>query len=447
MSSSFNNSITGTDTLFASAFHYAAIGMALVAPDGRWLKVNRALCQLIGYDEEELLSMTFQDITHPDDLEVDLAHINRMLHGEIDSYQLEKRYFHRNGNVIYILLSVSLVSDGDGTPLFLISQIQDITERKHLERELFKQATEDSLTGASNRRQFFSFANRELARASRYHEPIVLLMIDIDHFKAINDNHGHDVGDTVLREMAAICKTTLRSSDLFARLGGEEFAVLLLNTDPQEGQRIAERLRAMIAGMKVDAGEESLGCTVSIGAIAFAGGTETLEQRLKQADNALYEAKRGGRNRVRLYSEPAAQGRLLDKGLAGFLRFSWKPAYDCGVDLIDRQHRRLFELANELFDCLMFGEDRGQVDQLLSELARHVRVHFADEERILASRGYPEVAEHGRLHGQLLKKMALLFDGYRQGGLSVEELFAAMAGEVISRHLLDEDVKFFPYLR
>jgi two-component system cell cycle sensor histidine kinase/response regulator CckA len=121
---------------FRSAFDYAAIGMALVAPDGGWLQVNRALCDLVGYSRDELLGGTFQDITHPDDLETDLGYVRQMLAGEIDTYQMEKRYFHKLGHVVWVLLSVSLVRASDGSPLYFISQIQDITARKHAHEAL-----------------------------------------------------------------------------------------------------------------------------------------------------------------------------------------------------------------------------------------------------------------------------------------------------------------------
>lgn len=121
---------------FSSAFEHAAIGIALVAPDGRWLKVNRALCDLVGYSSEELLKKTFQDITHPDDLETDLGYVKQMLCGEIATYQMEKRYLHSAGHVVWVLLSVSLVRTELAQPLYFISQIQDITKRKRAEEAL-----------------------------------------------------------------------------------------------------------------------------------------------------------------------------------------------------------------------------------------------------------------------------------------------------------------------
>ena len=129
---------------FSSAFEYAAIGMALLTPEGRWFRVNRALCDLTGYSEAELLERTFQDISYAEDLEADLSHVNKLLKGEINSYQMEKRYFHKLGHVIWILLSVSLLRDHQGNPLYFISQIQDITERKRAEEAIRRGAKETS---------------------------------------------------------------------------------------------------------------------------------------------------------------------------------------------------------------------------------------------------------------------------------------------------------------
>ena len=126
---------------FASAFEHAAIGKALVALDGRWLKVNRALCELVGYSSEEILEKTFQDITHPEDLETDLGYVPRLLAGEISTYQMEKRYLHKGGQIVWVLLSVSLVRTESAEPLYFIAQIQDITKRRRAKEAL--QASEE----------------------------------------------------------------------------------------------------------------------------------------------------------------------------------------------------------------------------------------------------------------------------------------------------------------
>ena len=123
---------------FKNAFQYSAIGMALVSLEGKWLKVNSTLCSIVGYSEEELLTKTFQDITHPDDLNSDLNYLNQLLAGEIASYKMEKRYFHRDGRIVWVLLAVALAKDNTGAPLYLISQIEDITEHKLADAALRK---------------------------------------------------------------------------------------------------------------------------------------------------------------------------------------------------------------------------------------------------------------------------------------------------------------------
>jgi len=130
------------DSLFQSAFEFAAIGMALVSPEGKWLRVNRSICKITGYSQAELLERTFQDITHPDDLELDLENVRKMLAGEINTYQMEKRYFRKDGTIVWVLLSVSLMRTKSSEPLFFISQIQDITRQKTSEQRLAKATAE-----------------------------------------------------------------------------------------------------------------------------------------------------------------------------------------------------------------------------------------------------------------------------------------------------------------
>ncbi|MBK1817103.1 PAS domain S-box protein [Luteolibacter yonseiensis] len=141
--------LRGSEDRFASAFEHASIGMALVSPEGHWLKVNRALCELLGYTPEELFTQTFQDITHPDDLDIDLAHMQSVIDGKAPSYQMQKRYLDKEGRLVWVLLSVSLVRDADGKPLHFISQIQDITERRRAEASL--DAVQGELIEASRR--------------------------------------------------------------------------------------------------------------------------------------------------------------------------------------------------------------------------------------------------------------------------------------------------------
>lgn len=165
------------------------------------------------------------------------------------------------------------------------------------QQDLIRQARTDFLTGAANRQHFMETAERAWLRAQRDHAPISILMIDIDHFKRVNDTYGHLAGDDVLRAFAAVCCDTLRPSDLFGRLGGEEFAAVLPRADLPGAQEAAERLRAAVAGLETEAGGLRLRITISIG-VAQSTGDDRLDDAIARADAALYAAKQAGRNRV-----------------------------------------------------------------------------------------------------------------------------------------------------
>jgi diguanylate cyclase (GGDEF)-like protein len=180
-----------------------------------------------------------------------------------------------------------------------------VRERHNVERTvdaLRDLATHDGLTGLYNRSHFLSLGEAEWERARRYERPLSMLMIDIDLFKLINDQHGHDVGDLVIREVAGACTASTRGADIVARLGGEEFAMLLPETQGADAQLLAERLRKTVADLCIVRQERAIAVTVSIG-VSEARDLEALSALIKAADIALYEAKRGGRNRVRRFDE------------------------------------------------------------------------------------------------------------------------------------------------
>ena len=434
----------GGEEIFLSAFNFAAIGMALVSPDGGWLKVNSSLCNLVGYTEDELRKLTFLDLTHPEDLDQDLNYVNQMLSGNISTYQMEKRYFHKDGHIINALLSVSLVREKDGAPKFFISQIQDITRRKQLESELLRLATEDTLTKVNNRRHFFEHAAREIARGERYREPQALLMIDIDNFKTVNDRYGHDVGDEVLKAMASCCKKTLRAVDIFSRLGGEEFGALLLNTDPEVAHMIGERIRENIERLVVQTTKGPISFTVSIGISAFWGGHKQLEERLKIADIALYKAKRSGRNHVEMSVDYEGVNDMLGDEGTGFVNLVWKKGYESGNHTIDIQHRGLLKISNELLSALITQIPREEIEQIVQVLIDHTINHFRDEEAIMHAAGYSQADEHSRIHESLVSEMGKLFERFKEGTLLLGEMFSFLAVEVVANHLVYEDRKFFP---
>jgi diguanylate cyclase (GGDEF)-like protein len=166
-------------------------------------------------------------------------------------------------------------------------------------------AAVDWLTGLYNRRQFENLAQAELARSQRYMRPLTLMMFDIDHFKSVNDTYGHAAGDRVLQALATVCLATKRDADVAARLGGEEFALLLPETTASAAAQFAERLRQQIRDCAPIVENEKLPITVSIGIAAASLTTPGVQPLINNADQALYEAKRSGRNRVVMWQPPA----------------------------------------------------------------------------------------------------------------------------------------------
>ncbi|WP_035053231.1 sensor domain-containing diguanylate cyclase [Andreprevotia chitinilytica] len=202
-----------------------------------------------------------------------------------------------NGDAFWATASLSIVTTTEGSTIVL--GLVDITERKRLEEELKRRATTDSLSGLFNRAHFMETANQELGRAQRYRRPLSLLMVDIDFFKRINDTYGHDVGDKAIQALARICKATLRDVDLVARMGGEEFAALLPETNLIDAVSVAERLRIAIEAHSIttDEGQE-VRFTSSIGVTELREDDPLVDDLLKRADKALYYSKHHGRNQV-----------------------------------------------------------------------------------------------------------------------------------------------------
>lgn len=180
----------------------------------------------------------------------------------------------------------------------LVTAVRDITAHKELQAKLEHMANSDPLTGVGNRRFFVDAGKREYFRAIRYRQPLALLILDVDYFKKINDTYGHDIGDVALCEMANICSLTLRSHDIFARIGGEEFAAILPASDTQGAAIFAERLRKVIETNVINTDKGPISFTVSVGVTVLLDEDEGIEGMLHRADMGLYQAKEGGRNRV-----------------------------------------------------------------------------------------------------------------------------------------------------
>jgi diguanylate cyclase (GGDEF)-like protein/PAS domain S-box-containing protein len=283
---------------FRATFEQAAMGICHLDEDGTFLRVNRRFCDMLGYTREELVGRTFREITNPDDLAASIACMQQALSGKIMRCDYEKRYLRKDGSEMWANVTVALVRGASGKPRYFIYAVEDISERKQMEQELRRLATTDPLTGVFNRRHFLDLGEKELSRACRYGRELSVLLMDIDHFKCINDTYGHAVGDETIKTLTHICLKNLRKNDFFGRLGGEEFAVVLPETGADVAIALAERLRQKLSEARVSTDKKPIGFTVSIGVTTFNEEDRTIEAMMLRADAALYRAKNRGRNRV-----------------------------------------------------------------------------------------------------------------------------------------------------
>lgn len=250
----------------------------------------------------------FLNVIHPEDRERVARHIEETRSG--GEFDIEYRIVLPDGRARVVHGKGVLVSfaDTDRRPEIIgtvqcdnevIGVIQDITKRKEMEWRLEHEARTDSLTGCATRRHFLEVAQGEVSRARRYGGSLSVLMLDLDHFKQVNDSHGHHVGDLTLQKLAEVCRSIIRHEDLAGRLGGEEFAILLIETGRDKAFEAAERLREAVAAMEIPLEDgSSLHVTASIGVATLEEPESDIDAILKRADLALYSAKNAGRNRV-----------------------------------------------------------------------------------------------------------------------------------------------------
>jgi diguanylate cyclase (GGDEF)-like protein/PAS domain S-box-containing protein len=398
--------------LFELSFAAAPIGMALVDPGGRFIRVNAALSALLGRDATALLDLTFQEITHPEDLAADEELLRETAQGLRDGYRLEKRYVRPDGSVVWALLAVSVVRDDGAHPRFFISQVEDISSRKHALQEMGRLATTDTLTGLPNRLLLMDRLRHALTLARRGGWLVGVISLDLDNFKQVNDTLGHDAGDEVLRRVADRLTHAGRESDTTIRLGGDEFVVVCEQIATlDEVTRIADRMRSEVTRPVTVFGHE-LHLSASIGVTA--GNTDTGEALLRDADRTMHTAKRGRPGRISVYTEAlevvahdqlSLHADLRDGISRNELLLHYQPILDLESHavvaheaLVRWQHPTLGLLQPAAF---LDGTDRSHLGILLGEYVinractdaaswpRDVVVHVNISARHLAQPGFP----------------------------------------------------------
>jgi diguanylate cyclase (GGDEF)-like protein/PAS domain S-box-containing protein len=292
---------------FRSAFENAPIGMVMVDLEGSIIRANPALGSIVGRSPAALVGTSVLDLTHLDDRESTAGELRRLIATGADGYQIEKRYIHRDGGEVWVSVSVSCVRDEIENPLYLIAQVEDVTERRALRERLAYAAIHDPLTALPNRELFMDRLEMTLRRASRGRHQVAVMFLDLDRFKLINDSLGHDVGDRILCTVANRLSHVMRESDTLARFGGDEFTVLCGDvTDEGDALEVAQRLvKAMGEPLALPSGE--IFVSLSVGIALSSDDSESGAELLRNADVAMYRAKERGPSRIEIYAADTEQ--------------------------------------------------------------------------------------------------------------------------------------------
>jgi len=273
---------------------------------------NPTFTRISGYSPEEYIGQKPSALLQGPDTDPETVAFMGQKLVEAEAFSTEVMNYAKDGTPYWLRLSCHPDYDEDGTHVGFSAIQTDITEEKNtllqLEREVERRkaaeaeyrylANHDSLSGLHNRRYFLEKAGEEMRRGLRYGNPLSLLLVDFDNFKAINDDYGHEAGDKVIVAFGQLCKELMREHDLVARLGGEEFVVLLPETPMDEAMTVADRLRETFQKLPIEAGPGTLNVTASIGVAEATPEKDSLQSLINRADGALYEAKQAGRNRI-----------------------------------------------------------------------------------------------------------------------------------------------------
>jgi len=286
-------------------FNAAADAMCVIDREFNVLKINETFSKLFGIKKKQADNKKCFELIPGIECHTPNCPLEKIIAGTLcPETDIEKKA--ADGSIISCIMSASAFRDPAGELYGMVLNFKDITYRKQLEEKLKELATTDGLTRIFNRRHFLELANREFDRAKRYGSALALLMIDVDLFKLVNDTYGHDIGDEALILLAETGKNILRKVDIFGRIGGEEFAALLPETDLNGACTTAERLRQAIQDSCVTAKNEPVHFSISIGVALVTESLENIGGLVKAADEALYRAKEKGRNRVEVSQQ--AQG-------------------------------------------------------------------------------------------------------------------------------------------
>lgn len=332
--------------------------------------------------------------------------------------------------VLFILLLVSFLF------VFFIIYLPSSRKLSESYKNILFLSYHDRLTGIYNRHYFERKVVEETELSDNGQGHASLIIFDIDHFKNVNDTWGHPVGDEVLTLISDIATKNVRKTDVFARLGGEEFIVLLPNTDLNEAGMVAEKLRQAI---EVSTHPVAGTVTCSFG-VGERNENETYNKWYKRVDEALYCAKKEGRNRV-------VSADYTEEKNAASLLIEWRSEWECDNRTLNEQHRELLKIGSSLINASLSNRTDEERLEDINLLIESLQKHFVYEESILKEANYTDLAAHAGKHAELFEKAGFMKVSYQKGELKETAFFTYLLEDVIKGHMLEEDIKFFPLLK
>lgn len=294
----------------------------------------------------------------------------------------------------------------------------------------------DKLTSLYNKAHIEEQLDVQCGMVRRYHRECSIIFFDVDHFKRINDNFGHSVGDEVLIAISSLISNHIRSTDMLARWGGEEFLLLLPETGIEEAKIVANKICSLVEQHHFDIVKK---VTISLGVTSVLA-SDTVLSILNRVDKALYKAKHSGRNQVVVYQS--------DEEIPfASMKISWRHVWDSGHSQIDAQHKNLIDLANELLEMTTMLATKEEILFMLDKLIQHTSQHFAYEEHVLRKLNYDQIEDHMVKHQLLIEKALGLRKDFLEDKGYMSTFFSFIIEDVVLKHMIQEDTRFFPTIK
>ena len=434
---------------FTEIFNYNPEFLVITDEKFKIVKVNKTFEQIAENNLEVILSSGFLKFIHIEDIAETLNSLTKVndvnpmvtfcnkLRKNNNNYievewwcMLNKGYIYLSGrDVTAEKVMKRKIEQANKELLMLNEQLKEKNEK------LLKSAITDELTGVYNRKFFEKRVVEEMEIADRANEKISLIIFDLDRFKLVNDNFGHQFGDEVLKRTTQIAGDLIRKTDFLNRVGGEEFAIILPNTNKAQAVFVAEKVRKALEDNK----HFKVGQVTGSFGVAERMKAESLRSWYKRADNALYQAKNTGRNRV-------VDSDKIDIPLVS-LQVQWRQEWNCGNDEIDEQHDKILQIANDLITKIYAGASHNECMDMIKLFLEYVVNHFATEERILMEIEYDGLIAHIKKHEYLTNKAIYLKECYEKKELQPAAFLSFIIDEVVVEHLTKEDTKFFALLK